>query len=45
VLTAGKPFLFVITQAKPQATITAQAVVALSQHGPVSQAFVADRVI
>jgi chromosome partitioning protein len=45
VLTAGKPFLFIITQAKPQATITAQAVAALSQHGPVSQAFIADRVI
>lgn len=41
---AGKPFLFVITQAKQQATITAQAVAALSQHGRVAQAFVADRV-
>jgi chromosome partitioning protein len=41
---AGKPFLFVITQAKSQATITAQAVAALSQHGRVAQAFVADRV-
>lgn len=41
---AGKPFLFVITQAKAQATITAQAVAALSQHGRVAQAFIADRV-
>lgn len=41
---ADKPFLFVITQAKSQATITAQAVAALSQHGRVAQAFVADRV-
>ena len=41
---AGKPFLFVITQAKPQATITAQAVAALSQHGRVAERFIADRV-
>jgi chromosome partitioning protein len=41
---AGKPFLFVLTQAKPQATITAQAVAALSEHGRVAQAFVSDRV-
>lgn len=41
---AGKPFLFVIMQAKMQASITAQTVAALSQHGSVSQAFVADRV-
>lgn len=41
---AGKPFLFVVTQAKPQATITAQAVAALSQHGRVAQSFIADRV-
>jgi chromosome partitioning protein len=34
---AGKPFLFVITQAKAQATITAQAVAALSHHGRVAQ--------
>jgi chromosome partitioning protein len=39
-----KPFLFVITQAKPQASITAQAIAALSQHGQVAQAFIADRV-
>lgn len=41
---AGKPFLFVLTQAKPQATITAQAVAVLSQHGRVAQAFISDRV-
>lgn len=41
---AGKPFLFVLTQAKPQATITAQTVAALSEHGRVAQAFIADRV-
>jgi chromosome partitioning protein len=41
---AGRPFIFVLTQAKPQASITAQAVAALSQHGRVAQAFIADRV-
>lgn len=41
---AGKPFLFVVSQAKTHATITAQAVAALSQHGPVVQTFIADRV-
>jgi chromosome partitioning protein len=40
----GKSFLFVIMQAKSQAIITAQAVAALSQHGRVAQAFIADRV-
>jgi chromosome partitioning protein len=41
---AGKPFLFAICQAKPQATITAQAVAALSEHGRVAQSFITDRV-
>ena len=41
---ANKPFLFVITQAKPQASITAQTIAALSEHGRVAQAFIADRV-
>jgi len=41
---ADRPFLFILTQAKPQASITAQAVAALSQHGRVAQAFIADRV-
>lgn len=41
---AGRPFLFVITQAKSQATITAQAIAALSEHGRVAKSFIADRV-
>jgi len=41
---AGKAFLFVITQAKAHASITAQTIAALSQHGRVAQAFIADRV-
>jgi chromosome partitioning protein len=41
---AAKSFLFVITQAKAQATITAQTIAALSEHGRVAQSFVADRV-
>lgn len=42
---AGKPFLFALTQAKPQAIITAQTVAALSAHGRVAQSFIADRVV
>lgn len=41
---ARKPFLFIITKAKPQAIITAQTIAALSQHGRVAQAFIVDRV-
>ena len=41
---AGKPFLFVITQAKTNASITAQTVAALSHHGRVAKTFIADRV-
>ena len=41
---ADKPFIFVITQAKQQATITAQAIAALSEHGRVAKSFIADRV-
>jgi chromosome partitioning protein len=41
---AGKPFLFVLCQAKPQASITAQAVAALSEHGRVARSFIVDRV-
>ncbi len=41
---AGIPFLFVLTQAKANANITAQAVAALSHHGPVAETFIADRV-
>jgi len=40
----GQPFLFVITQAKPQASITAQSIAALSEHGRVAQTFISDRV-
>lgn len=41
---AGKPFLFALCQAKQQASITAQAVAALSEHGRVAQSFINDRV-
>lgn len=41
---AGKPFLFVITQAKAGTKITAQTIAALSRHGPVAQSLIADRV-
>lgn len=41
---AGKPFLFVISKAKPQAVITAQTIAALSHHGRVAPAFIVDRV-
>lgn len=42
---AKVPFLFVLTQAKPQANLTAQSVAALSAHGQVAESFVCDRVI
>lgn len=41
---AGIPFLFVLTQAKTNATITGQAAAALSHHGAVAETFIADRV-
>ncbi|AOY69559.1 chromosome partitioning protein ParA (plasmid) [Xanthomonas euvesicatoria pv. vesicatoria str. 85-10] len=41
---AGRPFAFAVTQAKPTARITVQAVAALSAHGPVAPAIVHDRV-
>lgn len=41
---AGKPFAFVVTQAKPNARLTVQAVTALSAHGVVASAIVHDRV-
>lgn len=41
---AGIPFLFVLTQAKANASITGQAAAALSHHGPVAETFIADRV-
>jgi chromosome partitioning protein len=40
----GAPFLFVLTQAKANASITAQAAAALSHHGRVAEAILADRV-
>jgi chromosome partitioning protein len=41
---ADKPFLFIITQAKSNASITAQTIAALSHHGRVAKTFVSDRV-
>lgn len=41
---AAIPFLFVLTQAKANASITAQAAAALSHHGPVAETLIADRV-
>lgn len=41
---ADIPFLFVLNQAKANASITAQAAAALSHHGAVAQTFIADRV-
>lgn len=40
----GTPFLFVVNQATQHANITAQAVAALSHHGPVAQTIIASRV-
>jgi chromosome partitioning protein len=41
---AGKPFVFAVTQAKPNARLTVQAVAALSEHGAVAAAIMHDRV-
>ena len=41
---AGKPLLFVISRVKPRARLTADAAVALSQHGAVAPAFIFDQV-
>lgn len=41
---AGTPFLFVLNQATVNANITAQAVAALSHHGPVAQTIIGTRV-
>ena len=41
---AGKPFIFAVTQAKPNARLTVQAVAALSEHGAVAPAIMHDRV-
>ena len=40
----GTPFLFVVNQATLNANITAQAIAALSHHGPVAQTIIASRV-
>ncbi|EBT5577560.1 TPA: ParA family protein [Escherichia coli] len=41
---ASRPFAFAVTQAKPTARLTVQAVAALSAHGAVAPAIVHDRV-
>jgi chromosome partitioning protein len=41
---AGKPFVFAVTQAKPNTRLTVQALAALSEHGTVAPAIVHDRV-
>ena len=41
---ADTPFLFVLNQATANANITAQAVAALSHHGPVAQTIISNRV-
>ena len=41
---AGKPLLCVINRVKPRVRLTADAAVALSQHGAVAPAFIFDRV-
>ncbi len=41
---AAVPYLFVLNQAKANASITAQAAAALSHHGPVAETLIADRV-
>lgn len=40
----GVPYLFVLNQAKANASITAQAAAALSHHGRVAETFIGDRV-
>ena len=41
---AGKPFVFALTQAKPNTRLMVQAVTALSAHGTVAGAIIHDRV-
>lgn len=40
---AGKPMIFVVNRVKQRARLTAEAAVALSQHGTVAPVFVVDR--
>ncbi|MDC5123751.1 ParA family protein [Acinetobacter baumannii] len=42
--TAKRPFAFIVTQAKPNARLTVQAMAALSAHGEVAPVLVHDRV-
>jgi chromosome partitioning protein len=44
VVAAGRAFAFAVTQAKPNARITVQAVAALSAHGVVAPSIISDRV-
>lgn len=41
---AGKPFVFALTRVNPQARLTVQTVMALSEHGPVLQPALRERV-
>ena len=41
---SGKPFLFVVNGATPRASITVQAVAALSEHGPVAPVILHHRI-
>jgi chromosome partitioning protein len=41
---AGKPFVFTVTQAKPNTRLTVQAIAALSAHGVVAGSIVHDRI-
>ncbi len=41
---SDRPFAFVVTQAKPTARLTVQAIAALSEHGIIAPAIVHDRV-
>ncbi len=41
---AGKPFVFALTRVNPQARLTVQTVMALSEHGPVIQPALRERV-
>lgn len=40
----GKPFVFIITQAKANTRLTLQTMAALSDHGPVASSILGDRV-
>lgn len=44
VAAAGKPMIFVVNMVKPRTRLTAEAAVALSQHGTLAPTFVGDRI-